>query len=422
MWALAIATWLPMGAAASTIVVPIDQPTIQAAVSAATSGDTVLVAPGTYGENVQIGGARDGLTIAAADDHDPPVVTIADGAGFTIDRVDDVTIRNVVVRGGAVGVLVDHAYGAVLRELRIESAGAGVDLIRGGRHTVLASEIVATQVAQGIRVDHCPEVTIKSVVIDDTAGEGILVRRSRHATLAGTTASHARARHGIVVVGSSHVTLDNCTSRRNDGDGIVVRRSPHLVLRRNDAEDNGSVGMRIDRCIPFASVGDVVAEGNKASANRLRDIVVTRPNCRRHRCETTTTRPPGATTSTSTTTLSVPTSMPTTTSPTPTTQPTVLPRWRLFVRIARMETSDVDVDVPLRSTDPALVISIPGLDPSVFRTGDQVAASEIAALGGDTLARFENAATAHIEANPADYAGFDRVIELVWVKRVAATD
>src|SRR5687768_16244262 len=41
---------------AATIHVPADQPTIQAAIDASASGDTVLVAPGTYYEDINFFG------------------------------------------------------------------------------------------------------------------------------------------------------------------------------------------------------------------------------------------------------------------------------------------------------------------------------------------------------------------------------
>jgi len=305
--------------------------------------------------------------------------------------------------------------------------------LRGGRHAIIASDVVTTTSGQGVWVDASPSATIKNVTIDDTAREGILVRKARQTLVADSTVTHAHGNHGIIVIASPNVTLDNCTARRNDRDGIRVRRSPHLVLRKNDASDNGDVGMRIMRSIPYASVGDVVAAGNRASANRSRDIVVTRPHCGRKRCVTTTTHPPSGntsttvTTSTTTTTTTlivvVTTTSTSTTKPTPTTQPIVLPRWRLFVRVARVEGGgDADVNVPLRSGDEPLEIAIGGKALAAFRTGDQVSAVEIAALGGDTLARFEDAATDHIAAHPADYPTFDGLVTLKWAMRVPADD
>lgn len=55
----------PSSAAAATIRVPQDQPKIQAAVDQAKSGDTVLVAPGTYREQIQL---KPGVTLKSAGD------------------------------------------------------------------------------------------------------------------------------------------------------------------------------------------------------------------------------------------------------------------------------------------------------------------------------------------------------------------
>jgi hypothetical protein len=60
--------------AQTTINVPADQPTIQAAINAANNGDTVLVAPGTYVENLNFNGKAITVTSSGG-----PLVTIVDG-------------------------------------------------------------------------------------------------------------------------------------------------------------------------------------------------------------------------------------------------------------------------------------------------------------------------------------------------------
>jgi len=62
--------------AQQTINVPAGQPTIQAAINAANNGDTVLVAPGTYLENINFGGKA--ITVASSGG--PSVTTIDGGA------------------------------------------------------------------------------------------------------------------------------------------------------------------------------------------------------------------------------------------------------------------------------------------------------------------------------------------------------
>jgi len=74
-----VAIWLiasASSAAAGTIIhVPADQPTIQAAINVATNGDTVLVAPGTYAENVNFLGKA--ITVRSSNG---AKATIIDGA------------------------------------------------------------------------------------------------------------------------------------------------------------------------------------------------------------------------------------------------------------------------------------------------------------------------------------------------------
>src|SRR5207249_11972489 len=67
--------------------VPAGQPTIQAAINAASNGDTVLVAPGTYHENINFMGK--GITVTSSGG--PSVTTIDGGRVGTVVRSEEHT-------------------------------------------------------------------------------------------------------------------------------------------------------------------------------------------------------------------------------------------------------------------------------------------------------------------------------------------
>ena len=76
-WLVALALLLVAvspAAAATTRLVPADHPTIQAAINAAASGDTIIVSDGTYTENIDFKGKA--ITVRSANG---PTTTIIDG-------------------------------------------------------------------------------------------------------------------------------------------------------------------------------------------------------------------------------------------------------------------------------------------------------------------------------------------------------
>jgi serine protease len=90
--------------AASTLNVPAAYPTIQSAIAAATDGDTVLVAPGTYPERIDFVGKD--ITVQSSGGR---AVTIIDGgaAGVVVKMVTDPgetpTLRGFTIRNGGEG-------------------------------------------------------------------------------------------------------------------------------------------------------------------------------------------------------------------------------------------------------------------------------------------------------------------------------
>src|SRR5687768_12704811 len=82
-------------AAQTTIRVPDDQPSIQAAINAALNGDTVAVAPGVYSERLNFLGKA----ITVVSDGGPAVTVIDGGRGGTVVTFNSGEGRAAVLRG-----------------------------------------------------------------------------------------------------------------------------------------------------------------------------------------------------------------------------------------------------------------------------------------------------------------------------------
>jgi hypothetical protein len=409
-------------ASAAVIAVPADQPTIQSAVGAAAAGDVVRVSPGVYPERVRITGARDGLTIEAADPSDPPVIqgkATTSTDGVQIDGVDGITLRALRIVNANTGVRLTRVESAVLENLRLENDGLGIRIVNGSGNSVSGAFVEGTRGRQGILVESSPNTTIEDTVVHAPRREGIAIRNSAGAVLLRVTVDGSQGSDGILVYRAKGSRVEDATVVNNARNGLRAQSSLDLALVRTTANDNGSAGLRIERSSPFADVADVLAAGNTAAGNHGRDIVVEPFRCNKSQCPTTTmftTSTSSSTTTTTSTTLLPPPSTTTTTVPSP---PLADASWRFYVRIATGDPFPHNVDVPAHSTDAALDVPIRADQLPAFRPGDQVTGPEIAALGGDTLDRLTTAVDAYLRSHAEAYPGFVTIVEVRWAKRIA---
>ena len=136
--------------AQNTISVPTNQPTIQAAINAANNGDTVLIAPGTYIENINF----NGKTITVTSSGGSLVTTIDGGANGSVvtfnhaetsdAKLDGFTIRNGFLNGGTGGGIVITAASPTISNNIITGnhAAAGIGIYANDGSPVIRNNTI----------------------------------------------------------------------------------------------------------------------------------------------------------------------------------------------------------------------------------------------------------------------------------------
>jgi len=208
-----------------TILVPANYPTIQSAINAANNGDTVLVSPGTYVENINFGGkaitvnSSGGASVTIIDgNHNGTVVTF-NHSEAAASVLSGFTIRNGYLSGGS---------------------GAGI-LVSSASPTIISNTITANHaaVAIGIFVNGgSPLIKNNTITGNDqtNAGDGGLGGGGIAVSGTSSSASNPQIINNIIT--------NNSVAAGGDGGGISVTyfSSPVIqgnLIRGNSAYNNG---------------------------------------------------------------------------------------------------------------------------------------------------------------------------------------
>jgi hypothetical protein len=224
-------------ATAATINVPADQPTIQDGINAAASGDVVLVAPGTYTEQIIFAGPP----VKVASSGGPSVTTINGNGGPVVTFATTGVLTGFTITGGVNGTTA--------------GAGGGI-LVKNSTSPMIFGNIItgnsACRGGGGIAVD-TSSPTIESNTITNNSQIAIC--------------SGGSGGGGILVEGEgAAMILDNTISNNSwssgDGGGISLNGAGETVIMNNLVTGNLATGSFDGGGNPSATGGGIATDND----------------------------------------------------------------------------------------------------------------------------------------------------------------
>ncbi len=301
---LAAVLFAPLaGAESKTITVPVDYPTIKAAIEAAAPGDTVLIKPGQYQESLVIdkavtvkGEAAEQVRlhnsvmasnvikvtsketvqlenlIVEHTDEEPDPKSLKYPSLVWVEGGGKAEIRRCVLRkGGGCGLLVGDDSFALAENCRMEQnaqAGAAVcgKNARGRfvKNTMSENPWGGISVFDGGAGEFLENSLTKNqrngILIFGPGPEGVLIQGNR---------AEGNAYSGIQVEQRKGVVIEANIAVKNAENGIRIQTGAQTTVKRNTCEDNSGPGLHVAGVLTEA-----VLEENTCTRNRGAGILV----------------------------------------------------------------------------------------------------------------------------------------------------
>ena len=251
-------------AAATLIHVPADQPTIQAGINAAINGDTVLVAPGTYIENINFMGKA--ITVKSSNG---PKVTIIDGNAAA-------PVAAFVASEGPKSVLTGFTLQNGVGTFAFGYQGGGVS-INNASPTIKQNVIKSNTAGDGggVGVNFGSPIISGNTITGNSAqfGGGVAFVGASSAQMLHNTITRNTAGSGAAVelFAAANVLIEDNRILSNgpagQGGGLyIVNEADEIIVQNLIAKNKASSGSQIYSLIPHSTKGFVLVNNTIVSA------------------------------------------------------------------------------------------------------------------------------------------------------------
>jgi len=270
-------------ASAKTIYVPDDYAKIQWAVNNASAGDTIIVRPGTYNENVDVDKS---LEVRSYSQNPSDTIVKASNSG---DHVFYVTADNVIISGftvtGAgsyrVGICLDNSDYSRIENVNASNNDHGIWL-RYSNNNFISNNNINSNTYTGIwLLDYCNNNIVASNNISYN-GQGLRIQLSNNNTIASNDINYNQE-GGISLVFSNNNTISNNIVNSNKGDGIYLDgfcNSNTIINNVVGHNEMGGVGILISNSniivnnnISYNNEYGIIIGGNSSNSTVSNNIV-----------------------------------------------------------------------------------------------------------------------------------------------------
>jgi len=254
--AITVGTFAGGSTAQTTINVPGDESTIEDAIAAASSGDTIEVKPGTYNENALVINGLNNLTLRGAGSGNVTISSQSSGRGLRVDQSNNVRLEGFTLSGaGDFGFKLQFSDGLRLQDVRaVNNGGTGIDLNTTDNPTVVGVESRNNSGGFGVALRNLSGATVRSVATSGNAWGGLALwpidnsdnPSNISANITGSSFTGEPA--GVVAQyqGGFSVLLErNDIENNNTGVAIsdqfgTVTNSSGITVRLNNIQGNGT--------------------------------------------------------------------------------------------------------------------------------------------------------------------------------------
>jgi hypothetical protein len=239
--------------AQTTINVPSGESTIEDAIAAAGTNDTIEVAPGTYSENALVIDGLNNLTLRGAGSGAVTIQSQSSDRGLTVDNSDGVTLEGFTLRGaGGYGFKLQFANGLRLQD--VQAAGNG---------------------ETGIDLNTTDNPTLSGVKSRNNGGFGIALRNLSGASVNGAV-TNGNGYGGLALwpvdndSNSSNISASiTGSSFTGEPAGVVAQYKGdfNVQIEKNDIENNNSGVAISDQFGTVVNAGGVTVTLNNITGN-----------------------------------------------------------------------------------------------------------------------------------------------------------